>query len=916
MAIGAGLEFHKSSEHLHKFLTQKPERTVYHLVVNRTHMDLVENPLGYAICAPDTDAQSSGVNFGDVVKSKYFSHLGNLCSSIVEQLETKVESLQKTFILIADQGSLGAQARPSNDEVCTMIRQLTIGTCIGTGGQSDPRWDDYFLKHKLRFLDLDQGIRNVTQQALYHCGQKTSAHYDFLLKVYEELVTLHLGLDRLYYRYNTPSTAESMESLVYRMLIRHDSTSADLQGCANQFAGRYLSTKEAVFLLNYVYNSKIMFCTAFSDLLNIPDYDLLTDTVVNPMAAALPIRSRRWIWTEALASTTGLAKQSEVDSVSKNAHNILLKEEQDAKEIVSLENKTNDILRGFQEQNSKVMKLYTDEIELQKNLNLILADETDLDKQLSLLAKALEIVSDVDIQFSAYMAVLAQIPPLISETEALVSSVLTQRVTPDMLPLTLTKGQNSYFSLNSFRHADVAAVVTPKGFVVRYRLPEIQSEFQLYRLRTVPFPLRDQLYSRLKLENTLVAADRNGCSFLYEPGTCLWRESTAICQAQDVDLHRIPVTCAESLVLTKNDTPPLCKTRMEVVNAQSQSYVHHSGDPSKVTIFTPYPDSIIVVCDIASTSSDKRTYNISVGLTFVDITHSCRIETNELVILASTDTINEGHIPMVHHTDFSAELEKLADDLEDIHSLNMTALAADFASFTASVGATTLDLASATDAMKKSQHITSVQTYKPLSLNWEDGGSVPNTVTALSYGFLLLLVTGIALTCCQCCGCNVFTAIGKGIFKLFATLTHCAYRAMCARKKSATGEDISLDSSPNRTKAGKSTPVPWQRVRIGNRMILYADLPTGTIYFNHLTGTVEDSQGHELKGLNLKPTPEALIKYLEELESMDPPRIERGAPGSPDYLAEDPDIMYDRTLRSFFHAKTGKTVSGFKLPPA
>jgi hypothetical protein len=251
-----------------------------------------------------------------------------------------------------------------------------------------------------------------------------------------------------------------------------------------------LSSKEAVFLLNYVYNSKIMFCTAFADMLSVSHYDLFMDTV-----AATPVhqphrRVRRWIWTEALAKTTGLAKQSEVDAVSKNARNLLLKEQQDEKEIISLESKTNEILKDFQAQNDKVMRLYSDEVELEKNLALILGDKWSLTEKLGTIAKALEIVSDVDIQYSTYMSVLAQIPTLIAETEAIISSVITQRVTPDVLPLTLTRGRNSYFSLASFKHADIAALVAPRGFVVRFRLPKIRSEFQLYRLKTVPFLLR------------------------------------------------------------------------------------------------------------------------------------------------------------------------------------------------------------------------------------------------------------------------------------------------------------------------------------------------------------------------------------------------------------------------------------------
>jgi uncharacterized protein YeeX (DUF496 family) len=74
---------------------------------------------------------------------------------------------------------------------------------------------------------------------------------------------------------------------------------------------------------------------------------------------------------------------------------------QDEKEIISLESKTNKILKDFQGQNDKVMRLYSDEVELEKNLALIFEDERSFTEKLGTIAKALEIVSDVDIRLSA-----------------------------------------------------------------------------------------------------------------------------------------------------------------------------------------------------------------------------------------------------------------------------------------------------------------------------------------------------------------------------------------------------------------------------------------------------------------------------------------------------------------------------------
>jgi hypothetical protein len=109
--------------------------------------------------------------------------------------------------------------------------------------------------------------------------------------------------------------------------------------------------------------------------------------------------------------------------------------------------------------------------------------------------------------------------------------------------------------------------------------------------------------------------------------------------------------------------------------------------------------------------------------------------------------------------------------------------------------------------------------------------------------------------------------------------------------------------------------VIWQMEKRQGRLILYAPMPDGNLYFNHLNGKIEDAYGRELRGLNIKPSAEELMRYLQVLDNMPPPRLEKGGPNDHEYVAEDPDILYDRLNRKFYHSESGKLVSGFKLPP-
>jgi hypothetical protein len=66
---------------------------------------------------------------------------------------------------------------------------------------------------------------------------------------------------------------------------------------------------------------------------------------------------------------------------------------------------------------------------LQRSLKTLLSDESELAKQLTSLSKALEIMSNVGIQFTSVLSAIGQIPFLTEELETLTMSVVNQRLT-------------------------------------------------------------------------------------------------------------------------------------------------------------------------------------------------------------------------------------------------------------------------------------------------------------------------------------------------------------------------------------------------------------------------------------------------------------------------------------------------------
>jgi hypothetical protein len=627
------------------------------------------------------------------------------------------------------------------------------------------------------------------------------------------------------------------------------------------------------------------------------------------MPDARIVRQRRFIWTDPIAALTGLASQSSVDAFNENAKNLLLKEEGDAKEIQKLENKTNEMLGTIQSQNQRVMKLYADESAMQHSLETLLSDESELAKQLATLSKALEIMSDVDIQFASVMSAIDQIPFLIQELETLTMSVVNQRLTSSMMPLTL----QHHFSLPSLVHAEISASVTPKGFVIRYKVPEITTTFEVIELRTLPFPLGKELFGKIKLENSLVPISKEGYSFLYYPGTCVEKDSTIMCNPRQITVHSQPITCAEQLAFKPPSIPEVCQSTIQAVIPQGQSFIYQDSAPL-VTIFTPYDDTVTVSCDYMNSTVTK--HNVTIGLNTFQLPKLCKAISNELVIFATTTMTNGQIVPSVINVDITGQLLELADDMETLHSLNVTNLELDFAKFANLSGKTEQDLRTVTSELKRFQSIEAMHKFDPLKIKWNEGMTVTNTVQALSYGFTFVLFIGMISLCCKCCSCNIcslmFTAISKLVNGAFSCtkVIYTKCKSPSKPKEVEPPKMIPLDSILKEAKV-----VSWQMERSQGRLILYAAMPDGNLYFNHLNGKVEDAYGRELRGLNIQPSAEELMRYLQVLDNMPPPILETGGPDGHEFVVGNPNILFDRVNRKFYHAESGKLISGFKLPP-
>ena len=69
------------------------------------------------------------------------------------------------------------------------------------------------------------------------------------------------------------------------------------------------------------------------------------------------------------------------------------------------------------------------------NLQSVISDELDITEKLNKISSALEILSDISLQYSVIFSNLDLIPMLLGEAEQVIHSVLGQFASVELLPL-------------------------------------------------------------------------------------------------------------------------------------------------------------------------------------------------------------------------------------------------------------------------------------------------------------------------------------------------------------------------------------------------------------------------------------------------------------------------------------------------
>jgi hypothetical protein len=388
--------------------------------------------------------------------------------------------------------------------------------------------------------------------------------------------------------------------------------------------------------------------------------------------------------------------------------------------------------------------------------------------------------------------------------------------------------------------------------------------------------------------------------------------------------------------LVTNELPTLCKQNMELMLASTQSYIHVDNS-HLVSLFSPFNDSVTIRCHI-SQGLTVQNLPLTVGLNQFLLEPGCEAQSRHLLMFPETVVINNGtKLKNYWSLNLTSQLLDLSEDLTDLHKINITNLAPHLIAYTSNVQSEKLDLADAAKTVTHIQAIHGISSFNPIKPDLETATPISWTVQGLSVIVIILVI----LACCNCgrscccpdiaCCSNIVVAakfVGLGIFKIIRFLI-CA----CHGKKphvqavntasptywrasdpTPTSEDPLSENWVNRSPEYEPVVLRapnWEICRLGRRVILKADLPSGPIFYNHLLGVIENEEGNRLN-MPVGPSPDLLNRYLKAINSSSPPDVtyKQGRR----HLIDDPYVIFDKEHQRYYHRVTNKPVCGYRLP--
>jgi hypothetical protein len=529
-----------------------------------------------------------------------------------------------------------------------------------------------------------------------------------------------------------------------------------------------------------------------------PEILMNTPVIINSLT--LQRRKRApYFYTGFFSAVTGLATQESIETIQKNEDNMKLAEEQTNKQLQLVQTQTNKVIENIREQASRLSKLYKDDSEIKTELKKIFNDENMTLRRLSALATTFEIFSDVSVEYGALTGMLSLIPYMIQEAEECINSVLTQTVKPSLLPTSDLRKTIPIHSRASMLTAQSTLSLSMSEFYVTYKLHEFHPAFLTYHIATLPFsPQTKGYYLRYNLPIPYVAMNNLHETFIYDHAVCSTKHGITMCLPQHIQIHRKPASCAEQLLQPNQSDINYCQAAATMFKPSKQSFIY-TNDLKTIRLFSPVPDNATYVCN---SQISNNTIAISAGYTDISFKSTCTLLTSQLSLINPHPPSDENDDALaINFPDLSQAMDVLANDISEIHKINLTSLTEDFHKLTQAINVSEIDVASLQTELTQMQAIADITSFNPLHVDIKTIPTISTATAVMMWVILALIVIVISFGCYLCLPTYFLKAIISSITLIFRLLFNSIRCMFTACKK--------LYNSSNR----RETDVYFQNVR-------------------------------------------------------------------------------------------------------
>ena len=903
----------------------------------------------YTLCIVEKVPEESNT-FRKIVQTKYFSQFSKIGNRLLNVYARKSAKIQHTFLIAIQRQIPLYNKKDSFKRMCHSIQNSIPGVCSHIKDEEVNEFRTFIDSQRNNSDSIDGLITKITEISNDICIRADLEGINILTRIYHASVAMKFSLHELF-KSMTRTTTETKFKLLFTY-----ATSLDIQNCLLDIIGFKLSISDLKRLYIQSTNIKYYFVLSFSDL--IEKVSQLNIHILSPDS-----RSRRWIFSNTLGWGLGLATSEQTEKIIKNQENILAHSKSADTELINLHNETISLLKFVNNESESIKSLFKEEDKLTEHLSSVVKEEEELSVQMNQVIEALETLSDVSLELQAIISQINLIPELLNELEKLVSSLISNSLSIDLLPLPQETSHLKYFSIDSIKFIEFRGSADDQGFYVEYSVPIISDTYSVFRIETIPFQGPDNRFYSLDIKKGLTAINTHGYLFSFNPDVCRFSVNTYLCPGQFLDIHLLPRNCNEELLKESRGIGPICKYNLHLTFEKDQRIIHHSTDKA-VSIFSPFNDTLVIRCDIHYLNYHTKNESLTEGLNVLVIPDNCMAITSQLAIYPNLHRVGQEIIlsPALTSFNISQNIESLTDSLQEIHHINFSQIDHDLKIYINETKIERLQLHQVIQTLSTFKKVRKLTEYTPGVIDFDNPETMGSFVSIIGWIVTLTIISLVTCLCCRFCACC------KPAYECCKCLCQC----LIPKKSSVTPINFQfvnpsaeypsnnpiIQSEPNLAKSetisrpqikaktkflkkrkletsqhsiqtettemtniiqrAKSEPklfttLQWYVTREEQSVAIRAILQDSVVQYNWLSDEVETEDNEPVTG-NFKPPHYTLInECLSLFKELAPPDIEIDRNGIR-YLRIDPQVYYNKALSRYFRKVNNRVVCGYQPP--